>query len=161
MSIDPYQPPKAHVSDTPAGESAPALWNPGAAANWSLLFTPAFGAWLHMLNWRALGEPARAEASKGWLAAGLVLMVVYVLMGALMVDPARADGASRGIALIFLFTWYFASARAQAKHVRERFGKDYPRRGWGKPVGYALLAWIGFIAAAAAVGFIFSIVMQR
>jgi hypothetical protein len=45
-------------------DAAPALWNPNAAANWSLLFSPMFGAWLHMKNWAALGEPERAAARR-------------------------------------------------------------------------------------------------
>jgi len=40
---------------------AGAIWNPNAAANWSILFTPAFGSYLQMLNWRTLSEPAKAS----------------------------------------------------------------------------------------------------
>lgn len=53
------------ATPAPTREAAAiALWNPNAAANWSLLFTPLFGAYLHMLNWRSLGEaggPPRHE----------------------------------------------------------------------------------------------------
>ena len=58
-----------------------ALWNPNAAANWSLLFTPAFGAYLHAQNWRAMGEQDRASASMRWLFVGLALLAVYFLVG--------------------------------------------------------------------------------
>ena len=50
MNPNPYAPPTARVDDVATGDAAPALWNPNAAANWSLLFSPAFGAWLHMKN---------------------------------------------------------------------------------------------------------------
>ena len=42
-----------------AGQRA-ALWNPDAAACWSMLFTPLFGTILVIRNWEALGEPKRA-----------------------------------------------------------------------------------------------------
>jgi hypothetical protein len=51
MTTNLYAPPKAQVADIVQGEAAPALWNPGAAASWSLLLSPAFGAFLHMKNW--------------------------------------------------------------------------------------------------------------
>ena len=54
MTPNPYAPPKAEVADVGRTEVAPALWNPNAAASWSLLFSPAFGAFLHMKNWQAL-----------------------------------------------------------------------------------------------------------
>jgi hypothetical protein len=44
----------------------PALWNPNAAAGWSLLFSPAFGAFLHARNADAMGRPTEAKANKVW-----------------------------------------------------------------------------------------------
>ena len=64
---NPYAPPQADVEpvavETPA---APSLWNPNAAASWSLIFTPIFGAILHMKNWEALGEPQKAAGARSW-----------------------------------------------------------------------------------------------
>src|SRR5262249_50236839 len=54
------------ASTAPAGPVLPKLWNPGAAAIWSLLFGPAFGAWLHAVNWGVLGKPWRATANAIW-----------------------------------------------------------------------------------------------
>ena len=48
------------VSDVPSC----ALWNRSAAARWSLVFTPAFGAFVLMRNWHALGEPERAASAR-------------------------------------------------------------------------------------------------
>jgi len=42
---------------------------------WSLLFTPAFGAFLQMRNWEALGEPSKAVTSRIWVAVTLVVLV--------------------------------------------------------------------------------------
>ena len=61
MSLNPYSPPGAIIDDV---MNAPPLWNPNAAANWSLLFSPAFGAFVHMKNWQALGEPEKAANAK-------------------------------------------------------------------------------------------------
>lgn len=40
--------------ETPNNEKI-TLWNPNAAVNWSVLFTPIFGAWIQAKNWKALG----------------------------------------------------------------------------------------------------------
>ena len=52
------------------------IWNPNAAASWSLPFSPVFGAYLHMLNWRSLGEEAKAATARTWLIAGLTLLPI-------------------------------------------------------------------------------------
>ena len=72
-----YAPPRAEVRDVREDETdadaAPPLWTPNAAASWSLLFTPAFGAWLHMRNWERLGRPAQARQARYWFAAMLLI----------------------------------------------------------------------------------------
>jgi hypothetical protein len=146
MSVDPYQPPKSKLDDAGATGTAPPLWNPNAAANWSLLFTPILGAWLHMLNWRALGEPEKAAGAKTWLVISFLMIPVYFALG-FVLDEATSDSSARLLQLSYLFVWYFGSARAQARNVKEKFGKDYPRRRWGKPLGLAVLGLVGFFAA--------------
>ncbi len=135
-----YAPPTAKVADMPSGGVAPALWNPNAAANWSFLFTPAFGAFVQMKNWQALDEPDKAAASKRWAIASLVIIfgssLGFISVPALM--PFHEVPRILGFAL--LITWYFSSARKQVEFVKSRFGQDYERRGWGKPLLIALLA---------------------
>jgi hypothetical protein len=133
------------------GAAAPAIWNPNAAANWSLIFTPAFGAYIQMLNWRRLGDADQAATSRQWFWASLVMLAVYVLVPSLMSDE-KADGPIRGFALVFLFAWYFSNARAQAKYVKANFGNAYSRRGWGKPLGLAVLAVLGYFVTVVVVG---------
>ena len=148
---NPYAAPKAEVQDADGpGGPAPALWNPNAAANWSLLFTPAFGAYLHMLNWRALGEAGRARSSKIWFIASLIVIGLGVLVGFLMYDSRTHNGGGRFPGLIYVVVWYFASARGQARYVKERWGSDYPRRGWGKPLLIAFAIYATFVALAVA-----------
>lgn len=122
-----------------------ALWNPNAAASWSLLFSPLFGAYLHALNWRSLGETQRASASMKWVYAGIVLLVFYLAIGFFVSDEKAADGISRLAGLVYLLSWYFGSARAQAKYVKERFETSYPRNSWVKPLLIAVGCMFGFI----------------
>lgn len=61
-------------------EEAPPLWNPNAAANWSLLFSPVFGALLQMKNWEALGEDDKALNSKRRaIGAGVAILVAVAV----------------------------------------------------------------------------------
>ena len=91
---NPYAPPSARVADGVNTDAPPALWNPNAAANWCLIFTPAFGAFLNMLNWDALGEGERAASSKRWFAASLVMFGAYLVLSVLTV-ASRAEGTAR------------------------------------------------------------------
>jgi len=122
MESNRYAPPKADLDGVRSDTGpAPALWNPTAAANWSLLFSPVFGAWVQMKNWTTLGETRRAAAAKGWLIASAVLILGLTFAGILMPRSAIA----------------------------ERFGADYPRRGWGQPLLWGLGAYAAVIAVAA------------
>jgi len=151
MTANPYSPPKAKVADS-LEEEAPPIWNPNAAANWSLIFSPAFGAFLQMRNWRALGEDAKAASAKGWFIASLAVLAVYIVLGLAVRDPRAADGASRTLALVYLIVWYFSAGRSQAKYVKEKFGAAYPRRGWAKPLLIGVLAFVGYVALAFVIG---------
>lgn len=136
MSTNPYSPPKSVVSDAVRSGNAPPIWNPNAAANWSLLFSPAFGAYLHLLNWRALEKPDKAAFARVWFVVGLIVLVVAMVT------------EWGGVLLLYLLLWYFAAARGQAKYVKERFGDSFPRRPWGKPLMIGLAAWLGFAVVA-------------
>ena len=125
-----------------------AIWNPNAAANWSLIFSPAFGAYLQMLNWRALGEPEKAASSQNWFYVGLAMLLVYVLMAAFMSDPKAVEGAARGLGFLFLLVWYFSSGRAQGKYVKEKFGKTYAKKPWGRALLIGVGAFVGYFMVA-------------
>jgi hypothetical protein len=161
LNSNPYLPPQSNlepVADAPA--ASPPLWNPDAAASWSLLLTPVFGALLHRKNWIALGEPDKAASAWRW---ALVSIAFYVLsiFASFLVSPEQAVAFGGGIrfgAFGLLLTWYFVSAKPQARFIKERFGKDYPRRGWGKPFLYALLAFVAVMLVAFLGGIIFAIV---
>ena len=143
---NPFAPPQAEVSDVTARvEQAPPLWNPNAAASWSLLFSPILGAYLHMRNWQALGQPEKAATSKNWIIG--VLAFFIVLMGLSLAAPQSKAldllGRVGGFAL--LLGWYYSIGKSQQAYVLARFGKGYPRRGWLLPLAAAVGALIAFI----------------
>jgi hypothetical protein len=140
-----YAPPKSKLADIRHDGVSPAIWNPNSAANWSILFSPAFGAYLHMKNWEALGEPVKASAAKVWISVTLFAVVAFTLVAAFLPNPRSLDGVSRTVGLVLLLSWYFSSGRSQAEYVKSRYGKDYPRRSWAKPLLLGCLALIGFL----------------
>lgn len=155
---NPYSPPGAPVDDpvlaTPP-DAAPPLWNPNAAASWSLLFTPVFGAWLHMKNWQALGQPEKAESSWRWVQVSAAILVAMILLSATVLDGRVGDLLVRAGGFALLLSWYYTSARPQAALVLGRYGKNYPRRGWGKPL---LLAVAGWVAAVVVLSILFALI---
>ena len=118
-------------------------WNPNAVANWSLLFSPIFGAWLTYLNWQALGEAAYAKRSKYWLIGWIALLP---LLGILLNIADKYDMtfgiAVVGSAIALFLVWFYVENRKQNRYLIERFGKTYPRRGWLKPLVIAAAIWV-------------------
>lgn len=145
-------------SNTGQSEARPAaIWNPNAAANWSLLFSPAFGSYLHMRNWRALGEPDKAATAKVWFYASLGLLIAYPVIGVVGGDTNGANGLARSLGLAFLFAWYFSAGRAQAKYVKDRFGSTYDRKPWLKTLLCGVAAVAGYFVVAALIGAILAL----
>ncbi len=120
-------------------KTQPALWNPSAAANWSILLSPIFGAWLHAKNWIVLGEVERSRKSMRWVYSYAIFLVASLFL------PERIGP---GAAFWILIIWYFLSGRPQAKYVKERFGENYTRKGWWKPLGTVLLLIFALIGVA-------------
>lgn len=152
-----FAPPRAEVKDIPDFAdtvAVPRLWNPGVAAAWSLLFSPAFGAAVHMRNWRVLGEHAKAKESLVWLVVSVAALVGIALAAGVLPESREIDRLTQAGSLILLAAWYFASGHVQQKYVNERYGTGYMRKDWGKPLGVAVLAVVAYIAGAFMVGFV-------
>jgi hypothetical protein len=150
----------APANETPSIQPQAAeavIWNPNAAANWSLIFTPAFGAYLQMRNWRALGEPEKAASSQNWFYVGLGMLLVYVLMGVFVSDPKAADSGARGLGFLFLLVWYFSSGRTQGKYVKEKFGKTYAKKPWGRALLIGVGAIVGYFIVAMLIGLVLGV----
>lgn len=122
-----------------------AIWNPIACANWSLIFTPVFGSYLHMLNWKTLGESEKAANASNWFLAGLILLAAYIPVLAMFRPNSTGTPIVTLVVplsyLAYLIAWYFVSARNQSRYVKMKLGDGYPRRPWGKALlaGLALL----------------------
>lgn len=149
---NPYAAPDSPMQEAVAAESAPPLWNPNAAASWSLLFSPVFGAYLQMRNWQALGDAQKAKQSWYWCVSSLVLILGLVIAGILLPESSPFQKIGNRSGFILLLAWYFSLGKQQAALVKERFGNDYPRRGWGAPLGIAFAALVAFFVAMIVLG---------
>jgi hypothetical protein len=128
-------------------EFACAIWNPAAAARWSLLFTPAFGAFIHMRNWQALDQPERAASARRWFHASIGMLMLQILTSALNTRLGSEPLLLHPAGLLFLLVWYFAAARQQTLLVRARFGAGYRRKRWDGVVLGAVLAGAAYACA--------------
>ena len=149
---NPYAPPQAELLDSAVPEDlevAPALWNPNAAGGWSLLLTPVFGAYLHMKNWEALGHPDKAATSKKWVIGSALALVGLMIVSVLAPESQDSlmNAISRPAGLGLILAWYYSIGKSQQTYVAERFGKDYPRRGWIVPILISLGVMLGILAA--------------
>jgi uncharacterized membrane protein YfcA len=145
MSEQNLVPEPAFANAAAGSDATPALWNPTAAACWCLILSPVFGAFLHTQNWKALGNPERAAASRKWVVWGSIFLV-GVILSSLIVPESRslaALGRFGGFAL--LISWYYAIGKSQQTYVEERFGKNYTRRGWTIPIMSAIGIFVGIV----------------
>ena len=143
---NPYATPAAAVDDARVEAAAPALWNPTAAAAWSLLFTAACGAWLQRRNWLALGDARNARLSGAWCAGSLAMSAALLLLPR---STGLADHAFLA-RLLVLVAWYATHGRRQPLEVAKRYGGAYPRRAWGRALFVAVilaLAWLALFVA--------------
>lgn len=152
LSSNPYAPPKAQVRDVAAAGAAPPLWNPNAAANWSLLFTPVFGALVQMKNWQALEEPGEATTARNWAILTVVVMIALPIADLFLVSSRSTLRLPQSLGWIPLIAWYFAHGRSQIRYVKERFGNDYPRRNLAVPLLVAFATILGVVGLLMAVG---------
>src|SRR5262245_17881361 len=97
---NPYVAPAARVEDRAHAVSPPAIWNPQAAAAWSIVLSPVFGSFLHMLNWRALGEENEAAKARGWFALSLAVLIFESAL-ALLLPATDPDWLRPGLSLAF------------------------------------------------------------
>jgi hypothetical protein len=138
------------TTNTPS-EIRPALWNPDAAACWSLLFTPAFGAYLHAQNADSLGRTDEAKANRAWFYATLGYLV-FVLFSFFI--PQIPEAVYRGAAIGILVGWYVSIGKGQAQYVKETLHKSYTRRPWTKPLLVAFVCLIGYMVLVVAIAIV-------
>mgnify|MGYP003583957953 FL=1 len=133
---EPLQPSKRKVG----------LWNPNAAANWSLLFTPIFGSYLQMKNWQALGKPEDANTAKNWISF-TIIFILFINFATPFIwdDVEKVTTISRGLGFWYIIIWYFAYARKQPKYVKENLNDKYQKKSWLIPLSSAtVILFISF-----------------
>ena len=118
--------------------TVPKLWNPNAAANWSLLFSPILGAWLHAKNWHELGQPDKAKKSMIWVYVGFVFLLVVLFL---------PDNIGSAPGIIFILIWYFSSAKQQVKYIKEN-NIDYHKKSWSKPLLFGVAGIVIYFIVA-------------
>lgn len=117
------------------------LWNPTAAVLWSLLFTPALGAWLVMRNWERLGKPDKARHARWWFAGMFCICLASYIAAAAGALLGREDlAAPWWSGLVLCGIWCVLSAYPQISHVDDHHGETYARRSWAAPLLIALAA---------------------
>lgn len=124
-----------------------ALWRPSAVAAWSLLFTPVFGSWLLMHNWRVLGQPQAARRAHRWLLASMAVLALQLLAEAINERVNGTTPLAQLIGMAWLGLWLLAAAAPQWQLVRQRFGRRYARRGWNGALAAAVVFGLGCWAA--------------
>ena len=120
----------------------PALWNPNAACNWSILFSAAFGAYLQSRNLTALGQPAKARTSLAWCYTVAALFAAYLIVPD---EVLPLPQLLRRIPLIILVVWYIFNGREQGRYVKEHLPDGYEKKKWGRPLLIALGLFVAFI----------------
>ena len=129
-----------------ASSGTPRLYNPNAAANWSILLTPVFGSWCVYTNYKQLGEKSRAQTS---LAVTILIAVATVFGPLLSMFAPVPDAVGRAIPFVALILWYFIEAKGQVNFIKTR-GIVYEKKPWGTPVLIGVLAvvlYLGFMFA--------------
>jgi hypothetical protein len=146
-------------SDTSAlghqASHAQAVWNPSIAACWSVIFTPAFGSWLLMRNWEALGDLRQAEAARKWFAFSIGLLAVRLLSAAINTRLNSQSNLLLWVSWGWLLVWWIVAVAPQARLVRARFGADFPRLGWDYALLLALAGGIAYQLASGILTWLF------
>jgi hypothetical protein len=88
-----------------------------------------------------LNEPERARSAKAWFQGSLLLIAVSTFLPLMGVN----EQAVRFLGLPYLLIWYFAAGRPQARYVKEKYGKDYPRQPWGRPVLISIALFVAYL----------------
>jgi hypothetical protein len=125
----------------PPTDPPPALWNPNAAACWSLLFSPAFGAFLQARNADTLGRTDEAKAHRIWFYVSLAFDGLVLISVLIPIIPGFFFNLA---GLVLLFSWYGSLGKKQIRYVKDTWQDRYERKSWSKPLligGASLVGW--------------------
>ncbi|MBO5658699.1 MAG: hypothetical protein J6S08_04610 [Duodenibacillus sp.] len=128
--------------------SLPKLFNPTAAVVLSLVFTPMFGAFLHGLNWRELGDDESAARSMGWVRGTFIAFVLYLVVDPFLQSMAFARYLMMAMLVGFWFSWALSLGFRQVRFVREFVKDNYEPQRLGKAIMLGAFGWVAFSALA-------------
>jgi hypothetical protein len=124
-------------------QGRPRLWNPNAAASWSILLSPCFGALLHAQNWSTLGNPSMARTNRVffWVLLGIPLISALVVGGLALSGVEVPQFVANAIPLGLLFGWYFGCGKRQVEWTKTNLPGGYEKRPMWKAVlmGFAIV----------------------
>lgn len=115
-----------------------ALWNPDAAALFSLLLTPLFGATLHFLNSRRLGDDTQSLKARLALASGALVTFGALSIGFSNDVSVSNTFAASGMVAVYTLLWYVFIGHGQSQLVSARYGARYRKMTLWVPVVIAL-----------------------
>ncbi|NRF65566.1 DUF2007 domain-containing protein [Aquincola sp. S2] len=140
-----YQlPGEESAAPKPYAQSPVPLFSIDRAALLSFILTPVFGAVIHLVNGKRLGQGGSGIGAWLWLAL-LAAASIAAIVAVQRADPGPFIVFRASMAMCFLTAvWYFVVAYAQSKHIFATFGPKYRRQGLGKP---ALLVALGLLAS--------------
>ncbi len=130
VAVCPYCGSRLTINAATTVSGQPSFFNPVVASLWSILLTPAFGAYIVRKNWQSAGETAKAQTASLWfwgvLISSLILLFFWMFSAWLLILPV----------------WFFCQARPQMKFLRDKYPMS-PRRSSVKPVIIGLVIYLG------------------
>jgi hypothetical protein len=128
-----------------------ALWSPDLAVLLSLFLTPLFGATLHFLNARTLGEARLARQAAIGLALGALATAAGIALTLRVQWSFDIVFKASALTAPYTMLWYVLIGHAQSRFVAQSFGTRYARLGMKKAalVTAMLALLVGFAARAA------------
>jgi len=118
----------AEPASTVPLEPGQALWNPDAAAAWSLWVTPLFGTVLQWLNARTLRDADLARTSLQWVAV-CAIATAFAMAHMLQHEQSVASlQVASSLLSPLACIWYIASGREHSKRIIACHGRRYRKR---------------------------------
>ena len=132
---------------------------PRCSCELELFFTPVFGSYIQMLNWKTLSEPEKAASAKTWFYISIGVLLAELVYSIFWEVESRITDLFLGFAaLVYLIVWWISTGRWQGIYLREKFGAIYSRKPWGKPlllvIGAYIIVFALIFVMGAVIGFI-------
>ena len=139
-----------------ATETELELWNPAAITLWSVLLSPAFGAWLQMYNLRRMGQEAQAAVARRWCVASLWVLGCNALFHAINIRLGGTSFLFDWVNLSLFIVWCTCNTPQHAQAVRARCGSTYRKRAWDNVLAIGALCALAYLCTSTLLGWTIS-----